>query len=108
MSLSQHLHPLYRISRELTSLFFHYYKGDVLKYFPGLVDFTINLNLNDKKRGALRKLQHFVGNRMSRDIMMLVPGDPIQWMLGFSIGSKYLGSSLDASLYESYTWSQKL
>ena len=47
-------------------------------------------------------LQHFVGNRMSIDIMMLVLGDPIEWMLGFSIGSKYLGSSLDASLDESY------
>ena len=62
-------HPLYRISRKLTSLFVHYYKGDVLEYFPGLVDFTIKLNLNDKHRGALSKLQHFVGNRMSRDIM---------------------------------------
>ena len=73
MSLSQHLHPLYRISRELTSLFVHYYKGDVLEYFPGLVDFTVTLNLNDKQRGALSKLQHFVGNQMSRDIMMFTP-----------------------------------
>ena len=35
----------------------------------GLIDFTVKLNVNDKQRGALRKLQHFVGNRMSRDIM---------------------------------------
>ena len=69
MSLSQHLHPLYRISRELTSLFFHCYKGDVLEDFPGLVDFTVKLNVNDKQRGALSKLQHFVGNQMSIDIM---------------------------------------
>ena len=50
------------------------------KDFPGLVDFTVKLNLNDKHRGALRKIQCFVGNRMSIDIMMLVPGDPIKWM----------------------------
>ena len=61
--------PLYRISREQTSLFVHYYKGGVLEYFPGLVYFTIKLNLNDKQRGAISKLQHFVGNRMNRDIM---------------------------------------
>ena len=67
-----------------------------------LVDFTVKLNLNDKQRGALSKLQQFVGNQKSRDIMMLVLGDPVEWMLGFSIGSKHLGSSLDASLYESY------
>ena len=29
---------------ELTSLFVHYYKGDVLEYFPGLVDFTVKFN----------------------------------------------------------------
>ena len=45
---------------------------------------------------------------MSIDIMMLVPGDPIEWMLGCSISSKYLGSSLDASLDESYMGPQKL
>ena len=55
--------------QELTSLFVHYCKGDVLEYFLGLVDFTVKLNVNDKQRGALSKLQHFVGNRMSRDIM---------------------------------------
>ena len=69
MSLSQHLYPLYMISRELISLFVHYYEGDVLEYLPGLVDFMMKLNVNDKQRGALSKLQHFVVNRMSRDIM---------------------------------------
>ena len=107
MSLRKNLHPLYRISKEMISLFIHYYKGDVLEYFPGLVDFTVKLNLNDKQRGALSKLQHFVGNRMSRDIMMLVLRDHVEWILGFSIGSKYLGSSLYASLYESYMGSPK-
>ena len=69
VALKRLKHPLYNISKELTSLFVHYYKGDVLEDFPGLVDFTVNLNLNDKQRGALIKLQHFVGNRMSRYIM---------------------------------------
>ena len=72
MSLSQHLHPLYMISRELTSLFVHYYKGYVLEYLPGLVDLNVKLNLHDKQRGALSKLQHFLGNRISRDILILV------------------------------------
>ena len=57
--------------QELTSLFVHYYKGDVLEDVPKLVDFIVKLNLNDKQRGALSKLQHFVVNRMSRDIMSL-------------------------------------
>ena len=62
-------HPLYRISKNSTSLFVHYCKGIVLEDFPGLVDFTVKLNVNDKQRGALSKLRHLVGNRMSRDIM---------------------------------------
>ena len=45
---------------------------------------------------------------MSIDIMMLVPEDPIEWMLSCSKGSKYLGSSLDASLDESYMGPPKL
>ena len=48
--------------QELTSLFVHYCKGDVLEYLLGLVDFTVKLNVNDKQRGALSKIQHFVGN----------------------------------------------
>ena len=39
-----------------------YYKEDVLEYCLGLVDFTVKLNLNDKQRGALSKLQQFIGN----------------------------------------------
>ena len=80
VALKRLKHPLYSISRELTSLFVHYYKGDVLEYLPGLFDFTVKWNLNDKHRGALSKIQHFVGNRMSRYIMMLVLGDPVEWM----------------------------
>ena len=34
--------------QELTSLFVHYYKGDVLEDLPRLVDFTVMLNVNDK------------------------------------------------------------
>ena len=45
---------------------------------------------------------------MSINIMMLVPGYLIEWMLGCYIGSKYLGSSLDASLDESYMGPPKL
>ena len=69
VALKRLKHPLYRISGELTSLFVHYYKGYVLEDFPVLVDFIVKLNVNDKQREALSKLQHYVGNRMSRDIM---------------------------------------
>ena len=62
------IHSLYRISKSSTSLFVHYCKGIVLEDLPGL-DFTVKLNVNDKQRGALSKIQHFVVNRMSRDIM---------------------------------------
>eukprot|EP01018_Ginkgo_biloba_P008174 Gb_06599 [translate_table: standard] len=55
--------------QELAALFVHYYKGDILEDLPGLVDFTVKLNLYDNQRAALNKLQHFVGSRMSRDIM---------------------------------------
>ena len=69
VALKRLKHPLYRISKNSTSLFVHYCKGYVLEYLPRLVYFTVMLNVNDKYRGALSKLQHFVGNRMSRDIM---------------------------------------
>ena len=62
-------HPLYGISKNSTSLFVHYCKGIVLEDLRGLVDFTVKLNVNDKQRGALSKLKHFVVNRMSREIM---------------------------------------
>ena len=42
--------------QELMSLFVHYYKCDVLEDLPGLVDFTLKLNVNDKHRGAPSKL----------------------------------------------------
>ena len=69
VALKRLKHPLYRISKNSTSLFVHYCKGDVLEDLPRLVDFTVMLNVNDKQRGELSKIQHFVGNRMSRDIM---------------------------------------
>ena len=72
VALKRLKHPLYKISKNSTSLFVHYYKGDVLEYLLGLVDFTMMLNINDKQKGALSKLQHFVGNRMSRDIMFAI------------------------------------
>ena len=50
--------------QELTSLFVHYYKGDVLEDLPGLVDFTVKLNLNDKQRGALSKLQQILRSHL--------------------------------------------
>ena len=54
VALKRLKHPLYRISKKSTSLFVHYCKGDVLEDFPELVDFTVMLNVNDKKRGELR------------------------------------------------------
>ncbi|XP_057859727.2 protein CHROMATIN REMODELING 35 [Cryptomeria japonica] len=54
--------------QELTALFVHYYKGDILEDLPGLVDYTVKLELNEKQKGALDKLR-FVVNRMRRDVM---------------------------------------
>ena len=36
---------------------------------------------------------------MSRAIMMSVLGDLVEWMIGCSIGSKYLGPSSDSQQY---------
>src|SRR5713101_7437745 len=49
-------HPLYRISKNSTSLFVHYCKGIVLEYLRGLVDFIEKLNETERR---LTKLQHF-------------------------------------------------
>ena len=48
VALKRLKHPLYRISKNSTSLFVHYYKGDVLEDLPGVVDLTVMLNVNDK------------------------------------------------------------
>ena len=48
--------PLYRISKNSTSLFVHYCKGIVLEDLQGLVDFTKKLNIIERR---LSKLQHF-------------------------------------------------
>ena len=84
-------HPLYRISKNSTSLFVHYCKGDVLEDFLGLVDFTVKLNVNDKQRGALRKLQHFVVNRMSRDIISAAVciHPSLEWCLGLEASTRF-------------------
>ncbi|WCJ40931.1 Protein CHROMATIN REMODELING 35 [Euphorbia peplus] len=45
--------------REMTSKVLHYYKGDFLDELPGLVDFTVVLNLSARQKhavGELRKL----------------------------------------------------
>ena len=49
VALKRLKHPLYRISKNSTSLFVYYSKGDVLEDFPGLVDFTMKLNVNDNR-----------------------------------------------------------
>ena len=72
VALKRLKNTLYKISKNSTSLFVHYCIGNVLEYLPGLVDFTVMLNVNDKQRGALSKLQHFVGNQMNRYIMSTV------------------------------------
>ncbi|KAJ0010292.1 hypothetical protein Pint_34760 [Pistacia integerrima] len=42
--------------REMTSKVLHYYKGDVLDELPGLVDFTVVLNLSSRQKSELPKL----------------------------------------------------
>ncbi|WCJ27885.1 Protein CHROMATIN REMODELING 35 [Euphorbia peplus] len=43
--------------RELTSSILHYYKGDFLDELPGLVDFTVVLNLSPKQKDEVRMLK---------------------------------------------------
>ncbi|OMO96573.1 SNF2-related protein [Corchorus olitorius] len=45
--------------REMTSKVLHYYKGDFLDELPGLVDFTVVLNLSPKQRNEVEKLKQF-------------------------------------------------
>ncbi|KAG6485660.1 hypothetical protein ZIOFF_054223 [Zingiber officinale] len=42
--------------RELTKHVLHYYKGDFLEELPGLVDFTVMLNLNAKQKQMIERL----------------------------------------------------
>ncbi|KAJ8767196.1 hypothetical protein K2173_013593 [Erythroxylum novogranatense] len=43
--------------REMTSKVLHYYKGDFLDELPGLVDFTVILNLSSKQKHEVEKLK---------------------------------------------------
>ncbi|KAG8655909.1 protein CHROMATIN REMODELING 35 [Manihot esculenta] len=43
--------------REMTSKVLHYYKGDFLDELPGLVDFTIVLNLSSRQKKEVEKLK---------------------------------------------------
>ncbi|KAL9254833.1 CHROMATIN REMODELING 35-like protein [Drosera capensis] len=43
--------------RQMTSRVLHYYKGDFLDELPGLVDFTVLLNLTPKQKSELDKLK---------------------------------------------------
>ncbi|XP_028965394.1 protein CHROMATIN REMODELING 35 [Malus domestica] len=45
--------------REMTSKVLHYYKGDTLDELPGLVDFTVVLNLTPKQKHETEKLKKF-------------------------------------------------
>ncbi|KAK6916809.1 SNF2, N-terminal, partial [Dillenia turbinata] len=45
--------------REMTSKVLHYYKGDFLEELPGLVDFTVLLNLGPKQKSEVEKLKKF-------------------------------------------------
>ncbi|KAJ6402848.1 hypothetical protein OIU84_014869, partial [Salix udensis] len=43
--------------REMTSKVVHYYKGDFLDELPGLVDFTLLLNLSSRQKHEVQKLK---------------------------------------------------
>ncbi|KAG7975985.1 hypothetical protein I3843_06G125900 [Carya illinoinensis] len=46
--------------REMTSKVLHYYKGDFLDELPGLVDFTVVLNLSSRQKHEVSKLKKLV------------------------------------------------
>ncbi|XP_068663589.1 protein CHROMATIN REMODELING 35 [Aristolochia californica] len=43
--------------RELTSDVLHYYKGDFLDELPGLIDYTVVLNLSQRQKSVIQSLQ---------------------------------------------------
>ncbi|WVZ55581.1 hypothetical protein U9M48_006222 [Paspalum notatum var. saurae] len=43
--------------RELTENILHYYQGEILKELPGLVDFTVLLNMSTKQEGLIKRLE---------------------------------------------------
>ncbi|XP_010548073.1 PREDICTED: protein CHROMATIN REMODELING 35 isoform X2 [Tarenaya hassleriana] len=45
--------------REMTRKVLHYYKGDFLEELPGLVDFTVVLNLTPKQMSEVHKLKKY-------------------------------------------------
>lgn len=45
--------------REMTSKVLHYYKGDFLDELPGLVDFTVVLDLSPRQKSETQKLKKF-------------------------------------------------
>lgn len=45
--------------REMTSKVLHYYKGDFLDELPGLVDYTVVLNLSPRQKPEVQKLKKF-------------------------------------------------
>ncbi|WVZ03501.1 hypothetical protein V8G54_024307 [Vigna mungo] len=47
--------------REMTKSVLHYYKGDFLDELPGLVDFTVVLNLNHKQKRDIEQLKKSSG-----------------------------------------------
>lgn len=46
--------------REMTSKVLHYYKGDFLDELPGLLDFTVVLNLSSRQKHEVAKLKRLV------------------------------------------------
>ncbi|KAL6649278.1 hypothetical protein ACP70R_013502 [Stipagrostis hirtigluma subsp. patula] len=42
--------------RELTENVLHYYRGEILQELPGLVDFTVLLNMSTKQEGIIKSL----------------------------------------------------
>ncbi|KAL4615849.1 hypothetical protein ACB092_07G156700 [Castanea dentata] len=48
--------------REMTSKILHYYKGDFLDELPGLVDYTVILNLSSRQKLEVQKLKKMARN----------------------------------------------
>ncbi|KAJ0077681.1 hypothetical protein Patl1_35643 [Pistacia atlantica] len=61
--------------REMTSNVLHYYKGDVLDELPGLVDFTVVVNLSCRQKSELPKLN--ISGREDKVFKMSAVGSSI-------------------------------
>ncbi|XP_031485418.1 protein CHROMATIN REMODELING 35-like [Nymphaea colorata] len=55
--------------RKLTNDMLHYYRGDFLDELPGLLDFTVILNLSQKQKVSVQEMEKVEGGKFKRSFL---------------------------------------